>query len=538
MSRSKIKTASITDDAITNAKIDANAVGTTEVADDAITGAKIENSPTIATNLNVTGDLTVDTNLFKIDAANNRIGIGTINPEGNLHIAQSGTGPAIFFEGATSAEGDIAIDHDEHLQIVGWKKDSDVANILIDIDASDGHFGFNQAVDGNSNFKFNIDRTMNTSMDANKIGLYLDVDYDGTIDTNGDRAMYGVYMEMDHNVSGGNTSNNEQILYGMRLDIDYNGNETNDIYGFQVQVDNNASNTTATTQIAGDFQSIADNAAGDITNLYGVRSLVHTDNNSGVEAVHDAYGMYTKVFNSSDGGKYTGNVNAGYFELEFANLSTSSHETELVGENAYVVRAEFDNNTSNSAIMNGTSTLFYGNYAGTMHSGTKYGIWLPDANISNVISGSLSKGSGSFRIPHPLPALNDTKDLVHSFVEGPQADNLYRGKVVLSSGSATVDIDSAAGMTDGTFVLLNRDVQCFTTNETGWTAIKGSVTGNQLSIIAQDSSCTDTISWMVIGERQDQHMYDTQWTDSDGRVIVEPDKLIPAHLEYLDSDEV
>jgi len=26
--------------------------------------------------------------------------------------------------------------------------------------------------------------------------------------------------------------------------------------------------------------------------------------------------------------------------------------------------------------------------------------------------------------------------------------------------------------------------------------------------------------------------------DSDGRVIVEPDKLIPPHLEYLDSDEV
>jgi len=27
---------------------------------------------------------------------------------------------------------------------------------------------------------------------------------------------------------------------------------------------------------------------------------------------------------------------------------------------------------------------------------------------------------------------------------------------------------------------------------------------------------------MVIGERKDKHMYDTQWTDENGKVIVEP----------------
>ena len=58
-------------------------------------------------------------------------------------------------------------------------------------------------------------------------------------------------------------------------------------------------------------------------------------------------------------------------------------------------------------------------------------------------------------------------------------------------------------MTDGTFVLLNRDIQCFTSNETGWGAVKGSVSGNILTITAQDNSSTDTISWMVVGERQD-----------------------------------
>ena len=144
---------------------------------------------------------------------------------------------------------------------------------------------------------------------------------------------------------------------------------------------------------------------------------------------------------------------------------------------------------------------------------------------NGVFSGSISKGSGSFKIDHPLPAKTDTHHLVHSFVEAPQADNIYRGSVDLVGGSATVNIDTAAGMTDGTFVLLNTNVQCFTSNESGWTAIKGSVSGNTLTITAQESSCTDTISWMVVGERHDQHMKDTEWTDSDGKVIVEPQKI-------------
>ena len=141
-------------------------------------------------------------------------------------------------------------------------------------------------------------------------------------------------------------------------------------------------------------------------------------------------------------------------------------------------------------------------------------------------SGSLSKGSGSFKIDHPLPAKTDTHHLVHSFVEAPQADNIYRGSVDLVGGSATVNIDTAAGMTDGTFVLLNTNVQCFTSNESGWTAIKGSVSGNNLTITAQDNTCTDTISWMVVGERHDQHMLDTEWTDENGKVIVEPIKPV------------
>ena len=148
-------------------------------------------------------------------------------------------------------------------------------------------------------------------------------------------------------------------------------------------------------------------------------------------------------------------------------------------------------------------------------------------NAGNVtISGSLSKGSGSFRIDHPLEAKKDTHELVHSFIEGPQADLIYRGVIELTDGSAEINVDTVSGMTEGTFVALNRCVQAFTNNESNWDNVRGSVTGNTLTIESNDSTSTASISWMVIGERCDKHMMDTDWTDDDGKVIVEPVKDI------------
>jgi len=116
-------------------------------------------------------------------------------------------------------------------------------------------------------------------------------------------------------------------------------------------------------------------------------------------------------------------------------------------------------------------------------------------------------------------------------------DLIYRGKVDLVAGSATVNIDTKAGMTEGTFVLLNRDVQSFTTNETGWGAVKSSVSGNILTITAQDNTSTDTISWMVIGERQDDKIKSLSMTDDDGNLIVEPPKHVHIDANSFDGTD-
>ena len=71
-------------------------------------------------------------------------------------------------------------------------------------------------------------------------------------------------------------------------------------------------------------------------------------------------------------------------------------------------------------------------------------------------------------------------------------------------------------------MLLNRDIHCFTSNETDWDNVKGSVNENILTITCQNPDSTAVVTWLVIGERHDQHMYDTDWTDENGRVITEP----------------
>jgi hypothetical protein len=129
--------------------------------------------------------------------------------------------------------------------------------------------------------------------------------------------------------------------------------------------------------------------------------------------------------------------------------------------------------------------------------------------------------SKNFRIKHPIPSMNDTHYLVHTSIEGPQADLIYRGKVQLANGKAEVNIDLASKMTNGTFELLCQDVQSYTTNESGWSLTKSYIVENILHIEAQDETANDIISWLVIGERNDDGIKNSAITDENGHVIVE-----------------
>jgi hypothetical protein len=166
--------------------------------------------------------------------------------------------------------------------------------------------------------------------------------------------------------------------------------------------------------------------------------------------------------------------------------------------------------------------------ARTDNQAVAYNLILQPLGGAVTVTGSLSKGSGSFKIDHPIESMKDTHYLVHSFVESPQANNIYRGKVKLINGKAEINLDAVSTMTEGTFVLLNREIHTYTSNETDWDAVRGNVEGNILTIECQNQESNAMVSWLVIGERQDKHMMDTEWTDENGKVIVEPLKEITA----------
>jgi hypothetical protein len=245
----------------------------------------------------------------------------------------------------------------------------------------------------------------------------------------------------------------------------------------------------------------------DIGQSYSRGRLLFAVNNAADQT--NATPSDTKMMITNDGIVYTlgAGVDGTYCPMIGGMYSANNNETNLI---------------STAVSSNGTQSGFrfdVSNGAGS--TGRTTSMTINRGSVSVV--GSLSKGSGSFRIKHPLAYKKCTHQLVHSFIEGPNADLIYSGHTKLIDGVSCINIDCISRMTEGTFEALNRCVRIFTTNETSWSAVRGKVCGNMVVIESQDNTSEDEISWMVIGERQDQHMFDTEWTDSEGRVITEPE---------------
>lgn len=245
-----------------------------------------------------------------------------------------------------------------------------------------------------------------------------------------------------------------------------------------------------------------------------------------------AAAAFTTIYASGDvtiGGDILNNANSPFKIMR----SVDTGYTQLIGGSAANVAngayIEVAGNTQGT--IPAQIRYFAGNIAGGIHrffsGASAEAMRIDDGQDITAygdlsIVGALSKGSGSFKIPHPvLPG----KYLVHSFVESPGADLIYSGMVELVKGVAIVDINKEAGMYQGTFQSLCRNVRRKTSNESGFTQVKSSFDESKaiLKIEAQDKTCTDEIFWQIIGERKDEHMYKTGWTDDDGKVIVEPD---------------
>jgi hypothetical protein len=224
----------------------------------------------------------------------------------------------------------------------------------------------------------------------------------------------------------------------------------------------------------------------------------------------------------SSGDAYFGTTSDLGGQVNIASNGTSERQLVIADSDNTTGRIAIYHNGSTSTIESqGTSST------GTVQIGgatTGFATTYCTFNSTGVtIAGALSKGSGSFKIDHPLKP--ETHHLVHSFIEGPQADNLYRGVIQLENGRAVIDLDDWFGMTAGTFLALNRDIQAFVNNSETWDAVRANVQGSQLVIECQNADSNATVSWLVIGERQDKEIYESILTDDNGKIIVEPQKV-------------
>lgn len=166
----------------------------------------------------------------------------------------------------------------------------------------------------------------------------------------------------------------------------------------------------------------------------------------------------------------------------------------------------------------GGYTNYYGNHYWYTSSSTSDGsttelMRLTTSSGNLQVQGSLSKGSGSFDIPHPVA---EGKRLRHSFIEGPYADLIYRGTVTLGAEPVTICMDEQYGMTEGTWKALNTNPWSMVS--ASGKLVEWSLDECKLTITGDEGT---VCQWMVIGERKDPHMIDTNISDSDGRIVLE-----------------
>lgn len=133
-----------------------------------------------------------------------------------------------------------------------------------------------------------------------------------------------------------------------------------------------------------------------------------------------------------------------------------------------------------------------GLYALTLTGNVKF-------NVNLAVTGSLSKGSGTFSIDHPLDPKN--KILYHSFVESPEAKNMYNGIAELDGeGNAVIALPDYFNALNGNvryqFFALDQampNLHIKTEQKNNQFEIGGGVPGGR-------------VSWQVTGIRHDPYI--------------------------------
>ena len=246
----------------------------------------------------------------------------------------------------------------------------------------------------------------------------------------------------------------------------------------------------------------------------------------------------------------TGIHGIGYNGVEFtdanSNFGTGNQDVGVFGSantagvegvsTAGIGVVGYNKNSSFAATTGGGNTYGVFGYANTIGGATvpntRYGVYgFATGAATNYagyfsgnvqVTGSLAKGSGTFKIDHPLDPEN--KYLYHSFVESPDMMNVYNGNITTdSNGTASVKMPEY-------FSALNKDFRYqLTVIGTFAQAIISQEIKENTFVIKTDKP-NIKVSWQVTGVRQDKFA-------NAHRVIPEVEKEQEMKGKYLHAKE-
>jgi len=268
--------------------------------------------------------------------------------------------------------------------------------------------------------------------------------------------------------------------------------------GAQLDVANTFTAPQTVTTAAGTFALSGTNTAVSGT-TFGIKGQIDHTDGAGVQGYATAgTGTTSGVFGRSD--STTGRGVVGYASAEGSLLPSYG----VYGESAstgggYGVFGQ----SPNVGVRGRSTALSGGNFGvwGMSDSPDGYGVFSSgNAGVTGdlTVSGNVSKGSGAFKIDHPLDPAN--KYLYHSFVESPDMMNVYNGNAVMDkNGEAWVEMPEW-------FETLNREFryQLTALGAPGPNLyIAEEVAGNRFQIAGGKPGMK--VSWQVTGVRQDPY---------------------------------
>jgi hypothetical protein len=207
------------------------------------------------------------------------------------------------------------------------------------------------------------------------------------------------------------------------------------------------------------------------------------------------------------------------YELDIEDTSVGTGPFGVItGVSGHTAVAGYNHNTSGATGSNGG---FF--YSASPNGAGVYGLNTGGGSAGyfagNVtVTGTLTKGGGSFKIDDPIDPAN--KYLSHSFVESPDMMNIYNGNVTTNAkGYATVEMPAW-------FEALNRDFryQLTTINSFSRATVAAELKDGKFRI--RTSQPNVKVSWQVTGIRHDA------WADAH-RIPNEEDKPADEQGKYL-----